>query len=245
MTTRTDGGVARSTSGRLLRTLDVAASVASLAGGLAVLGVAAAMYVHQRPSSPTQVIPKEPVSLESAALQGSTAAPAVLVVFSDFECPFCRAFARNVLPRVIDTFVTPGKFELAYFQLPLAQIHPLAVKAAREALCAQAQGHYWQMHQELFEAPNLSDSDLNGAASAVGLDVNEFQLCMREPTSAMLESQIALSRSLDVDATPTFFVGVRAGAQSVRVVRRFNRSRTFEQVAAQLDGTVADGKVDH
>jgi protein-disulfide isomerase len=243
-TTKAD--LVTSRRGRLHKTLDIAGTVVSLAGGVAVVGVAAAMYAHQRPRPPVQQIPKEPVSIEAAALQGSSTAPAVLVVFSDFQCPFCRAFAQNVLPQVIDKFVTPGKFQLAYMQFPLVHIHPLAMKAAQEAVCAGAQGRYWEMHEQLFQGPDLTDYDLNGFASAIGLDGNQFQRCMSEPaTAATLERDIALSKALAIAGTPTFFVGLRAGPHSVQVVRRFSAARTFQQVAAQLDGTVKDGAIGH
>jgi protein-disulfide isomerase len=245
-TETTKADLLTSRRGRLLKALDIAATVVSLMGGIAVVGAATALYERHRPSTPPPAIPKEPVSIEEAALQGSSTAPAVLVVFSDFQCPFCRAFAQDVLPQVIDKFVTPGKVQLAYMPFPLVHIHPLAMKAAREAACAEAQGRYWQMHEQLFQAPDLTDQDLNRFSSAIGLDGNQFQRCMSDPaTSATLERNIAASESLAISGTPTFFVGLRAGPHSVQVVRRFSAARTFQQVASQLDDTVKDGVIGH
>lgn len=246
-TETTKANLVTSRQGRLHQALDIAATSVSLVGGAAVLGAAIAMYVHQRPTPPPpQLIPKELVSIEAAALQGSASAPGVLMVFSDYQCPFCRGFAQDVLPQVIDKFVTPGKFQLAYMQFPLVGIHPLAMKAAQEAVCAEAQGRYWQMHEQLFQAPDLTDRDLNRFPSAIGLNGNQFQRCMNDPaTSAKLEQDIAVTKSLAISATPTFFVGLRAGTHSVHVVRRFSAARTFQQVASQLHDIVKDGVTSH
>ena len=43
---------------------------------------------------------------------GSPSAPATLVEFADLQCPFCGAYARDVLPTIIDRYVRPGKLKL-------------------------------------------------------------------------------------------------------------------------------------
>jgi len=238
----TKGTPAVSRRGRLLRTLDIAATILSLVGGVAVVVLAAAMYDRQRPMPPMENIPKNPVSLESAALQGNPAAPCVLIVFSDFQCPYCRDFAQDVLPQIIDKFVTPGKVRLAYIEFPLARLHPLAKKAAQEAVCAGKQGRYWQMHEQLFQRPNLTDHDLDSFPAALGLDSDGFQECMTDPaTAAKISQDVALSRSLSIPGTPTFYVGLPVAPNSVRVLRRFTLARSFEQVAAQLESPANAG----
>jgi protein-disulfide isomerase len=52
-------------------------------------------------------------------------------VFSDFECPYCGRFAREVLPIIEKEYVNPGRVELAFNHVPLA-IHPNAIGGVRE-----------------------------------------------------------------------------------------------------------------
>src|SRR5262245_61203653 len=101
------GGMSK--RGRLHAVLDIAATVMSLVGGVAVVLLAATIYARQRPQPRVDRTPEDPVSIESAALQGSPAAPFVLVVFSDFQCPYCRDFANGVLPQVVEKLVRPGE----------------------------------------------------------------------------------------------------------------------------------------
>jgi protein-disulfide isomerase len=221
---------------RLLKALDLAATVLSLVGGVAVIFLSVAMYRRQYPESPAEKIPSEPVSIASATLRGSQAAPLVLVVFSDFQCPFCRDFTHDVLPQVVEKFVTTGKVRLAFIEFPLMSIHPLAKKAALQAVCAGKQGRYWQMHEQLFQPPQLTERDMERFPAAIGLDTNAYQQCMNDPaTTAKVAQDHALSRSLSIPGTPTFYVGRPVAPDSVRVLRRFAQAKTFDQIAAQLE----------
>jgi protein-disulfide isomerase len=53
-------------------------------------------------------VPSEPVSIAGAQLRGRGDAKAVMIVYSDFQCPFCRRFAREVLPEIERRYVATG-----------------------------------------------------------------------------------------------------------------------------------------
>jgi protein-disulfide isomerase len=86
--------------------------------------------------------------------------------------------------------------------------HPHARHAAEAAEAASAQGHFWQMHDTLFEhQAALADTDLVGYAAAIGLDVGRFEHDLSthvflERVQADLESA---ARS-GAHGTPTFFI---------------------------------------
>src|SRR5690349_8749750 len=73
----------------------------------------------------------------------------VLVEVADFECPYCGHGARDVLPRIYEKYVDPGKVELVFIDFPL-EMHPHAFQAARAAACAGDQSQFWEMHHLLF-----------------------------------------------------------------------------------------------
>jgi protein-disulfide isomerase len=220
--------------------LDRIASIVSLIAAIAVLGVAFTLY-RQRPTPPApKPLPKVPVSLEHAALQGSDAAPVILIDFSDFQCPFCRDFAQQVLPQVIRSYVTPGKVQLAFMPFPLTRIHPFAFRAAEEALCAAAQGRFWEMHDQLFQAPELTERALAESPAAIGLRKDAFDSCIASAsTERLLKAAMERAESLGVSGTPTFFLGVRSGVGAVRVVGRIARARSFDEVASELNPVIA------
>src|SRR5690606_19329787 len=100
--------------------------------------------------------PREPefaataIELDGAPERGSAAAPLVLVEFSDYQCPFCRRHAQQVLPELLKHYVDAGRVRYVMKQFPLVSLHPQAELAARAALCAGDQGDYWEMHDALF-----------------------------------------------------------------------------------------------
>ena len=99
---------------------------------------------------PALALPHDLQSLVDLHVSGSPQARVGLIVFSDFQCPVCGTFARDVLPVVIEKYVATGKVLLAFSDLPLEAIHPAALKRARIAECAGQQGHFWDTHDRLF-----------------------------------------------------------------------------------------------
>jgi hypothetical protein len=67
-----------------------------------------------RPPEPP--LPSEPMLLTDAQLLGDARAPVALVIYSDFQCPYCGKFARETLPSLRDRYVRTGKVRLAFRQ---------------------------------------------------------------------------------------------------------------------------------
>src|SRR5438105_4769541 len=99
-----------------------------------------------------------PVRPERDHIQGSTNAPLTLVEYGDFECPYCGA-AYPVVKQIQQNLGDQLCFVFRNF--PLSQSHPHAQQAAEAAEAAGAQGHFWEMHDTLFEHQQaLDDADL-------------------------------------------------------------------------------------
>jgi protein-disulfide isomerase len=154
-------------------------------------------------------LPTAPIQIEGSPTLGASDAPVAVIVFSDFECPFCAQTARTVLQGIRNRFVAKGQVLLAYRNFPLA-IHPHAVEAAEAAECAKAQGRFWEIHDVLFgvewfkEAPRVNWERLGQVA---GLRLDEFSKCRESRQYRQsVEADVAYGRSLNVHGTPTLFV---------------------------------------
>jgi protein-disulfide isomerase len=79
-----------------------------------------------------------------------------MIVFADFECPFCGRFTREVLPIIEQEYLSTGRLQLVYHHFPLPS-HRNAVSAAVAADCAGQQGRFWDMHDKLFSAGQSLD----------------------------------------------------------------------------------------
>lgn len=144
------------------------------------------------------------IDVSRAPRKGETSAPVTVVVYSDFQCPFCKRGALRT-DELLAKFGRDVRVVFKHFPLPF---HERAPRAARAAIAAQNQEKFWPMHDRLFaEGAKLDDDALIEHARAVGLDVDRFRRDLDDPsTTARLEADQAEGRSLGVQGTPTFFV---------------------------------------
>jgi protein-disulfide isomerase/uncharacterized membrane protein len=147
------------------------------------------------------------IDLSTAHRIGAANAPVQIVVFSDFQCPFCRQLVP-VLQRIRAEF--PHEATIAYRHFPLAG-HPRALPAAIAAECAAEQGAFWEYHDKLFaEGADLSDAGLLGLAASVGLDQQRFTACLRSaPPRAVVEVNLKEATELGLPGAPSVFINGR------------------------------------
>jgi protein-disulfide isomerase len=140
---------------------------------------------------------------------GPETAPARVVEYGDYECPYCGA-AHPVTKALQHALGDDLRF--AYRHFPLGQIHPHSYQAAEAAEAAGAQDRFWEMHDMLFENQGrLTTQDLLAYAGALGLKLESFAEDLAEHRHApkIREDFLSGVRS-GVNGTPTFFInGVR------------------------------------
>ena len=153
-----------------------------------------------------------------------------IVECGDFDCPFC-ARSRKALDETLEAF--PG-VSLYFAHNPL-DYHSGAEPAARAAAAANAQGKFWEMHDELFKdqrSKARTDEDYALYAARLGLDVETFA---KDYASEEIAKQVATQRTLctdnDATATPTFFINGR----------RITGAQTAEQLEALVEAELSEG----
>jgi protein-disulfide isomerase len=153
-------------------------------------------------------VPATSISIAQNPKLGASRARIAIVEYSDFECPYCGAVARETLPTVIREYVDTEKVVLVFKNLPLP-MHGLARHAAAAALCADQQGRFWQMHDRMFAAPmRLTGEDLRASAVQVGIDLRVFDSCLDgSASSSLVDRDLSEARELRVTGTPTFIFG--------------------------------------
>jgi protein-disulfide isomerase len=161
----------------------------------------------------------EDVSAGAAPLKGPASAKVTVIVFSDFECPFCKK-AEDTLRELEQQY--PGQLRIAFRNQPLP-FHQHARLAAKAALAAGEQGKFWEYHDALFTHQDALDrAALERYAGDLGLDLRRFRSALDEDTlDAAIGADTDEASRLRVQGTPTFFVNGRRimGAQPLRVFR--------------------------
>jgi protein-disulfide isomerase len=138
-------------------------------------------------------------------VRGERGAPLQLVMFGDFQCPFCLG-AQSVLRRVRERL--DGRLLFAFRHLPIPERHPLAPLAAEASEAAAAQGRFWEYHDALFAAqPRLSRETMLELGRELGLDVERMEA---ESDSGAHRDRVARdlasAEASGATGTPTFFV---------------------------------------
>jgi protein-disulfide isomerase len=158
---------------------------------------------------------------EFAASMGTPGAKVVLVLFSDFQCTFCRQFAQSLEQNLMKEF--PKDVRLYFKDFPIEQIHPWAMKASMAAACVLREKPlaFWDVHnwifanQEQINPENAGDKIAEFAATK-GVDAAKLKACV---DSRETEQQVKDNRQqgieLGVNSTPTIFVNGRPLAGNV------------------------------
>lgn len=167
-------------------------------------------YVRRASTEPDVVVP---VATEGAPSRGPERAPVSIVVFSDFECPFCVRLEETL--RAVEA-ARPRSVRVVWKQRPLP-MHEHARLAAKASVAAQAQGRFWEYHDVLVAHRDALDaSSLVRHAQTAGLDVARFVRELEDPhLDARVAADEAQADALGVKGTPTSFVNGRrvVGAQ--------------------------------
>jgi NhaA family Na+:H+ antiporter len=142
-------------------------------------------------------------------LRGERGAPLELVMFSDFQCPFCLG-AQSVIRRVREHF--SDRLVFAFRHLPIVERHPLAQLAAEASEAAAAQGDFWDYHDALFAAqPKLSLETMLAVGRDLGLDAERMAAEIDSGVHReRIARDVASAAASGATGTPTFFVnGIR------------------------------------
>ena len=142
-------------------------------------------------------------------VSGPAAAPATLLEYADYQCPYCGR-AHEVVKALRQHLGKRLQFCMRHF--PLSTVHPRAAAAAEAAEAAGAQGKFWEMHDLLFEHQDeLEDEDLIEYADALHLDLERFTSELATHVHApRVREDFVSGVSSGVNGTPTFCInGVR------------------------------------
>ena len=136
---------------------------------------------------------------------GPSGAPVQLIEFADFECPYCGQFHRAA---TIVRQRHPNQVALTYVHY-LIQGHRFALVAARVAECANDQGRFEAMYDQLFEGQDqFGLKSWDDYATAAGVpDIPAFDACIKktDPVPRVEEGK-SLGAKLDVKGTPTVVI---------------------------------------
>lgn len=177
---------------------------------------------HRPDSSPPTArhIEGAKAALRDGHVMGPRGATVSLLVFSDFQCPFCAVLHRNL--KIVRARY-PGAVNVVYRHMPIEAIHPYAFDAALAAECAGAQGRFEAYHDALFDAqdsiPTERWKELADVAAVPS--VPEFEECMASRRfDDRIRADLKQAERFKLTGTPSVIVGetLLPGTPSARVL---------------------------
>jgi protein-disulfide isomerase len=195
--------------------------------------------LQSRPAA-ADALPKDPIAIASEPFKGNGTAKVALIEFSDYQCPFCSRYTKDILPQIWTDYVETGRIKYVFRDMPLS-FHKQAFKAAEATHCAGAQGKFWAMHDVLFQNQSaLAPEQLAAHAKTVGVDDAQFQRCLDSGKfAADINKDIADAGAAGITGTPTFLVGViQPGDGRVKVVSKLVGAKPYVEFKAALDAAL-------
>ncbi|HST68598.1 MAG TPA: thioredoxin domain-containing protein [Solirubrobacterales bacterium] len=152
-----------------------------------------------------QGIPQEEMLL------GDPEAPVELVEFGDLQCPYCAAYAGEILPPIIENQVKKGQLKIDFRNFTI--IGPDSAEAGAAALAAGVQGRGWNF-VELFyrnqggenEGYAADEAFLEAVAKGAGVKDLDRWNEDRALKTAEVEETTAEAQQLGIEGTPTFAI---------------------------------------
>ncbi|MCC7002391.1 MAG: thioredoxin domain-containing protein [Gemmatimonadaceae bacterium] len=151
---------------------------------------------------------------------GKESAPVQIVVFSDYQCPYCR----SVTPTIEQLLAKyPETVAVTYRHFLLEDIHPQARDAAISVECAAEQGRFATMHRVLFDSvKTLGKTPWENLAAIAGVvDRAAFTQCMKAPRhNDAIAADLTAVVDVGIGAVPALVINgtLVMGAKSFEVV---------------------------
>lgn len=143
--------------------------------------------------------------------KGNADAPVTILVFADFQCPYCGRFQMDTEPQIEAKYLQAGLVRIGYQHF--AFLGDESQWAAEASECADDQQAFWPYHDKLFAGQNgenrgaFSKDNLKKFAADLGLDAAAFGQCLDSGKySTLVTNQTSALQQLGVSSTPTFLV---------------------------------------
>ena len=187
------------------------------------------------PGTRRLVLPDEVVDLaidSSVPFKGPAGAEVTIVLFEDFQCPYCKKLTGNI-ETLLDDPAYASRVRVGFMHFPMhsscndtglnKDMHKFACGAAMASVCAEQQGRFWEMHDVLFRNNGrLRGSHIRSYAREIGLDMDAWNACLQDPaTKEKIMADARVGKAGGVRGTPALFIGGRrlVGAQPVESLK--------------------------
>lgn len=147
------------------------------------------------------------IDIAGSPFKGPANAPVAIVVFSDFQCPYCARIG-GVIDQVMQQYPKETKVVFKHFPLTM---HRFAMQAAKASVAADSFGKFWEYHDLIFQNySTLTEQKLEEFRETLKLDKAKFDKRMNDPkTLEKVQKDAKAGTDAGITGTPSVFVNGR------------------------------------
>lgn len=197
---------------------------------LAGLFIAGAVYwngAHPSgaPSAADAAVDVKNIAMAGEPFIGDEHAPATLVEWSDYQCPFCKRWELDTMPVLVDQYVKTGKLRIVFKDFAFLGRDSITAAEYGRAVWKLYPEKYFDWRTAMFNAQDEEgDQDFGNAASIdkldatiAGLDAAKIKVAVAANAAAYdaaAQADKAEAQKFGISATPSFIIGTQliAGA---------------------------------
>jgi protein-disulfide isomerase len=160
------------------------------------------------------------IDITGRPFRGTKDAKVTVVVFDDFQCPFCSRMHQTLFQDVMRDYA--DRVKVVYKDFPLFEIHPWAGRAAVNAGCLaqQSSGAFWDFADAVHYNPKQIVGDkrpLEGQVAELDritlelgrkhdVDGARLEQCVKAQNQDALQASVKEAEALGVEGTPALFI---------------------------------------
>lgn len=169
--------------------------------------------------------------LNQTAFLGQEYAKLEIIMYTDFECPWCKR-VHALVAKLAEKYERQVRFVRKEFPLDMkcnrlltTPMHQWACLAAYYAKCAGKQGKFWAFHNEVYSNQSiLSEQTLTNIAKLLSLNLDELNKCVNSnEVKEAVKADIEEGLRYNISGTPVFRIGdkIFEGALTEEQINQF------------------------
>lgn len=160
------------------------------------------------------------IDITGRPFRGAKDAKVLVVVYDDYQCPFCSRMHVTMFQDVMKEY--GDRVKVVYKDYPLFEIHPWAGRAAVNANClaTQSSGAFWDFTDTVHYNPKQIQgekrpleaqiAELDRVTMDIGkrhdVDLAKLDACVKAQNQDALQASVKEADALGVSGTPAIFI---------------------------------------
>jgi len=150
---------------------------------------------------------------DGAVLGDKSKAKVAIVMYSDYQCPYCQTFEKDTFGQIETDYVDTGKIVFVFRNYPLSFHGDITYTSAYAGECVLDQlgaEKLAEFHSKAYLLKTMAE--VNAVAQGLGVDMTKYNTCVTNQTfKSRVDADFTAGQAAGVTGTPGFVVGTLDG----------------------------------